>query len=139
MISQIDCLPVPLLLRAGKTLGFLLPGFHSILTKASTRGKAQAQGGDRRSRYYKSPEVLVLAPTRELGNQIAAEAAKYHVAGIDTVCVYGGASKGAQMASLRKGADCVVATPGRCIDLIDEGAFDLSQIRYLVLDEADRM
>jgi superfamily II DNA/RNA helicase len=83
--------------------------------------------------------VLVLAPTRELGNQIAAEAAKYHVAGIDTVCVYGGASKGAQMASLRRGADCVVATPGRCIDLIDEGAFDLSQIRYLVLDEADRM
>lgn len=83
--------------------------------------------------------MLVLAPTRELGNQIAAEASKYHSTGIDTVCLYGGASKGGQMGKLRRGADCVVATPGRCNDLIDEGAFDISQVRYLVLDEADRM
>jgi ATP-dependent RNA helicase DDX5/DBP2 len=120
-------------LTLGKTLGFLLPGFNNILTEAPQKRGA---GG---SRFYKSPRTLVLAPTRELGNQIAAEASKYYSAGIDTVCLYGGAPKGAQMGELRRGADCVVATPGRCNDMIQEGAFDISQIKYLVLDEADRM
>ena len=119
----------------GKTLGFLLPGFHNILSQVKNTPKKEY--GSRRT--YKSPQVMVLAPTRELGNQIAAEATKYSNAGIDTVCVYGGASKNTQIANLRRGADCVVGTPGRAIDLIDEGAFDLSQIKYLVLDEADRM
>lgn len=71
--------------------------------------------------------------------QTAAEADKYRAAGIRTVCVYGGASRMQQMNALREGADCVVATPGRCNDLISDGALDLSDVKYLVLDEADRM
>ena len=83
--------------------------------------------------------MLVLAPTRELTVQISTEAQKYTSAGIDTVTVYGGASKGPQVSALRKGVDCVVATPGRCNDLLEGGALDLSKVQYLVLDEADRM
>lgn len=128
---------VDLYFCAGKTLGFLLPGFQNILVNSANQPKHNPT--ERRRPAYKSPQVLVLAPTRELSNQIATEAYKYHAAGVSTVSLYGGAPKGAQVASLRQGADCVVATPGRCNDLIDEGVFDISKIKYLVLDEADRM
>eukprot|EP01032_Pedospumella_encystans_P026370 gene26370-29792_t len=128
---------------SGKTLGFLLPGFHNILNNKEKVGEEKSEG--RRSergtfrRSYNAPQVLVLAPTRELSNQIAAEALKYRDAGLDTVALYGGASKGEQVRGLRNGANVVVATPGRCNDLIEDGAFDVSKIKYLVLDEADRM
>jgi len=124
---------------SGKTLGFLLPGFHNILSNKEKAGddRRNERGTFRRS--YAAPQVLVLAPTRELSNQIAAEALKYKDAGLDTVALYGGASKGDQVRGLRNGATVVVATPGRCNDLIEDGAFDVSKIKYLVLDEADRM
>lgn len=124
---------------SGKTLGFLMPGFQNILKNIQQPavGNRSDRGTFRRS--FKAPQVLVLAPTRELSNQIAAEATKYQSAGISTVALYGGASKGEQVRALRNGADVVVATPGRCNDLIEDGAFDISQIKYLVLDEADRM
>lgn len=115
----------------------MLPGFQSILVNAANEPKGNQ--GDHRRPTYKSPQVLVLAPTRELSNQIATEAYKYHSSGVSTVSLYGGAPKGGQIASLRQGADCVVATPGRCNDLMDEGVFDTRKIKYLVLDEADRM
>jgi len=124
---------------SGKTLGFLLPGFQDILSKSQqpAAGARSDRGTFRRS--HKAPQMLILAPTRELSNQIAAEATKYQSAGITTVSLYGGAHKGEQVRALRNGADVVVATPGRCNDLIEDGAFDTSKIKYLVLDEADRM
>lgn len=126
---------------SGKTLGFLLPGFHNILSNKEKAGGGEERRNERGTfrRSYNAPQVLVLAPTRELSNQIAAESLKYKDAGLDTVALYGGASKGDQIRGLRNGANVVVATPGRCNDLIEDGAFDVSKIKYLVLDEADRM
>ena len=86
------------------------------------------------------PSVLILAPTRELTMQIEKEAFKFaRVVGINTACIYGGASKGDQIRKLRGGVDIVVGTPGRVNDLIEMGALDVSKVNYFVLDEADRM
>ena len=86
-------------------------------------------------------QALVLAPTRELALQ-SAEAITDMAArsrGLDVVAVYGGAPYGPQIGALRGGAQVVVGTPGRVIDLIDKGALQLDDVRYFVLDEADEM
>jgi len=88
----------------------------------------------------KGPIMLVVAPTREMAMQsqdVLEEAAKF--VKIRSVCVYGGVPKPPQRDALRRGVEVLVATPGRLIDLMEEGCCDLSQISYLVLDEADRM
>lgn len=114
-------------------MGFLLPAFLSILeTKKTVVTQA------RRSRHV-PPRALVVAPTRELAQQIAGESLKYRGAGINTITLFGGASRGPQAMDLRAGADIVVATPGRCNDFAESGELDLSKVQYLVLDEADRM
>jgi ATP-dependent RNA helicase DDX5/DBP2 len=88
----------------------------------------------------KNPQVLVLAPTRELCVQIFDEVEKYgRACGLKAACCYGGASKGPQVTKLSAGVDIVVATPGRCNDLMESGYLNLSKVNYLVLDEADRM
>ena len=87
-----------------------------------------------------APKVLVLAPTRELATQIEDEARKFGgPLGVKSVCCYGGAPKGPQMASLRQGAHVCIATPGRLNDFLEAGMVDLYACRYLVFDEADRM
>jgi len=86
-------------------------------------------------------QALVLAPTRELALQ-SAEAITDMAArsrGLDVVAVYGGAPYGPQIGTLKGGAQVVVGTPGRVIDLIDKGALQLDDVRYFVLDEADEM
>ncbi|WP_127842110.1 DEAD/DEAH box helicase [Actinomyces wuliandei] len=86
-------------------------------------------------------QALVLAPTRELALQ-SAEALTDMAArsrGLDVVAVYGGAPYGPQIGALRDGAQVVVGTPGRVIDLIEKGALRLDDVRYFVLDEADEM
>ena len=86
------------------------------------------------------PIALVLAPTRELAMQTAEVAEKSGaLCSIYSACIYGGAPKGPQYAALRKGAQIVVATPGRLKDLMMEGAVSLGRTTFLVLDEADRM
>ena len=93
-----------------------------------------------KSRVERTPRVLVLAPTRELTKQIEAEARKFgKVSGHHCMSVYGGAPKGEQIRSLRVGVDMVVATPGRCYDLMKMGYLQTDKIEYLVLDEADQM
>ena len=107
----------------GKTAAFLLP----ILQRLT-------KGPLRRVR------VLIVAPTRELAEQT-------HQMSIDlgkktkvrSVTVYGGVSRNRQVAALRRGAEIVVACPGRLLDLLGDGSIDLSQVEVLVLDEADRM
>merc|ERR1712112_218670 len=86
------------------------------------------------------PKMLIVSPTRELAmqSQEVLEAAGKSC-GVRSVCVYGGVPKWTQKEALKKGVEVVVATPGRLIDLINEGVCDLSQVSYLVLDEADRM
>jgi ATP-dependent RNA helicase DDX5/DBP2 len=84
--------------------------------------------------------LLVLAPTRELSVQTLEEAQKFgRVVGIRSVCCYGGSPKYAQIQALARGVECIIATPGRLNDLIEMRKADLSQVKYLVLDEADRM
>jgi superfamily II DNA/RNA helicase len=138
---------------SGKTVGFLLPALQKLMMENETMQKTSPGGaagkeklvpGKRvrvstRSRAV-SPRVLVLAPTRELVSQIEEVAQSYCLqAGLKSTAIYGGAAKGLQIQKLRSGADIVVATPGRCNDLTDMGVLDLSGIRHLVLDEADRM
>ena len=86
-------------------------------------------------------QVLILAPTRELGMQVSREIGAYgrNLKGLRTATVYGGAAFGPQIRDLKGGAQVVTATPGRLKDLLDKGIADLSTLRFLVLDEADQM
>ncbi|XP_047309028.1 DEAD-box ATP-dependent RNA helicase 40-like [Impatiens glandulifera] len=111
---------------SGKTLGYLMPAF--ILLR------------HRRNNPVHGPTVLVLAPTRELATQIQDEAIKFsRSSGISCTCLYGGAPKGPQLKELERGADIVVATPGRLNDILEMRKIEFRQISLLVLDEADRM
>ena len=86
------------------------------------------------------PQSLVLVPTRELASQVHAVLAPLAaVRHLRMVAIYGGASMDRQMEQLDRGADIVIATPGRLIDLGERGAIDVSDVRHIVLDEADRM
>lgn len=115
---------------SGKTCGFLLPVFHRHLLENAGRPQ---QG-------FAKPVLLVLAPTRELAVQIQDECNKFgRPVGIRSVCCYGGASKGPQIGAMERGVEIVIACPGRLNDLINMRKADLSNIKYLVLDEADRM
>lgn len=107
----------------GKTAAFALPLLHVIDAEK------------------KSPQALVVCPTRELCIQIVSEVElfKKHIRGVSVVAVYGGASIGAQIRDLKRGVQIVVATPGRLIDLIERKAINLEEIQYVVLDEADEM
>ncbi|WP_282837853.1 DEAD/DEAH box helicase [Microbacterium flavum] len=89
----------------------------------------------------KTPQALVLAPTRELALQVceAFESYAAHLKGVHVLPVYGGQGYGQQLSALRRGVHVVVGTPGRIMDHLDKGTLDLSELRFLVLDEADEM
>jgi ATP-dependent RNA helicase DDX3X len=124
---------------SGKTGGFLFP----ILAQAFQNGPspppaAQAGGYGRQRKAY--PMSLILAPTRELVSQIFEESRKFAYRSWVRPCVvYGGADIGSQLRQIERGCDLLVATPGRLVDLIERGRISLASIKYLVLDEADRM
>ena len=107
----------------GKTAAFLLPIFQRLIQYPSRRVR-----------------VLILAPTRELAEQIyraSVELGQY--TGVRSVAIYGGVLKGPQLATLHQRPEIVVACPGRLLDHLNEGNIDLSQVEVLVLDEADTM
>lgn len=127
---------------SGKTCAFLLPALQAISQTHVPPPSREAGEAPRRrsSRRGRTPRALVLAPTRELAQQIEREAAKYTTSvGISVASFYGGTPKGPQMRQLSRGVDVVVATPGRCNDLVETGMLELGDVDYLVLDEADRM
>ncbi|HEX7816948.1 DEAD/DEAH box helicase [Dyella sp.] len=107
----------------GKTAAFALPILSRINMKP---GK---------------PQALVLAPTRELAIQVAEAFQRYaaHFPGFQVLPIYGGQSYGPQLHALKRGVNIVVGTPGRVIDHLERGTLDLSELRFLVLDEADEM
>ena len=107
----------------GKTAAFLLPIFQRLIKYPTRRVR-----------------VLILAPTRELAEQIhqASVELGQHT-GVRSVAIYGGVGKGPQLVKLRRGPEIVVACPGRLLDHLNEGNIDLSQVEVLVLDEADTM
>ncbi|GME71596.1 unnamed protein product [[Candida] boidinii] len=122
---------------SGKTGGFLFP----VLSESFKVGPAPTPEAS--STFYKSkayPTALIMAPTRELVSQIYDEARKFAYRSWMRCCVvYGGADVGTQIRQLKKGCDLLVATPGRLNDLLERGEISLQNIKYLVLDEADRM
>ena len=107
----------------GKTAAFLLPIFQRLIQHPTRKVR-----------------VLILAPTRELAEQIhqaSVELGRH--SGVKSVAIYGGVSKGPQLAALHRGPEIVVACPGRLLDHLHEGDIDLRQVEVLVLDEADTM
>ncbi|CAG2180706.1 unnamed protein product, partial [Oppiella nova] len=107
---------------SGKTLCYVLPAFVRIAREGVQRG----------------PKCVVLAPTRELAQQIQSVVRRYQF--VSSVCLYGGASRMPQMQALRNNnPQIIIATPGRMNDFVESSVVDLRTVDYLVLDEADRM
>lgn len=118
---------------SGKTLAYVLPVLQLLMATAASRDEAPQK---------RITQVLVLVPTRELATQVSEvlrDVARPLTQSIKVGTVFGGVSINPQMMSLRSGADVVVATPGRLLDLVDHNALHLGQVKHLVLDEADRL
>ena len=110
----------------GKTASFILPILHRL-----------SQNEPEKNRNIRA---LVLTPTRELASQVADSAEAYSkYLPIQSAAVFGGVSMHAQIHKLRRGVDLLIATPGRLLDHVRQRTIDLSNVEYLVLDEADRM
>ncbi|RIY34648.1 DEAD/DEAH box helicase [Psittacicella gerlachiana] len=132
--TQIQAQAIPYLLEgrdilglaqtgSGKTASFMLPLLANLDTS------------------LKAAQILVLTPTRELANQVTSatnDFAKY-LPKVNPLAIYGGQSYGLQIKALKNGAQVIIATPGRLVDHITRGTIDLSQIKAVVLDEADEM
>lgn len=138
--SPIQAQTIPLLLDGkdvmglaqtgtGKTAAFAVPALSRLAELADINGST------------KDTQVLVLAPTRELALQVAEAFTSYatEMEDFTVLPVYGGSPYGPQLNGLRRGAQVVVGTPGRVIDHLKRGSLDLSNLQYLVLDEADEM
>lgn len=120
---------------SGKTVAYALPVLQRLMAVAASREEAT-------SKTKRTTRVLVLVPTRELATQVSdvlRDLARPLTRSIKVGTVFGGVSINPQMMSLRSGADIVVATPGRLLDLVDHNALHLGQVQHLVLDEADRL
>ncbi|ALU40728.1 cold-shock protein [Kocuria flava] len=113
----------------GKTAAFAVPALSRLAELADVNGVSR------------DVQVLVLAPTRELALQVGEAFSSYatHLEDFHVLPVYGGSPYGPQLAGLRRGAQVVVGTPGRVIDHLTKGSLDLSNLQYVVLDEADEM
>ena len=113
---------------SGKTVAFIVP----LITKLIAAGSVPRKPG--------KPRALVLAPTRELADQIDRTAnALAKSVGFYTACIYGGVPQRRQENMMSRGTDIVVATPGRLEDLMAQGVIDLSEVETIVVDEADHM
>lgn len=146
---------------SGKTCGYLLPSLQNYInenpnySQQSRSGAMSGRGygtggrfGGRGGGYGRgagnqpasTPFLLVLAPTRELACQILVETQKFcRDLYLRAVCCYGGSPKGPQIGAIERGVDCIIATPGRLNDLLEMRKVTLSNIKFVVLDEADRM
>ncbi|KAL2299434.1 hypothetical protein Nmel_014090 [Mimus melanotis] len=112
---------------SGKTIAFLLPMFRHIMDQ---RALEEGEG----------PIAVIMTPTRELALQITKECKKFSkTLGLRVVCVYGGTGISEQIAELKRGAEIIVCTPGRMIDMLAGRVTNLRRVTYVVLDEADRM
>ncbi|GAB4008654.1 DEAD/DEAH box helicase [Nocardioides ultimimeridianus] len=127
-----------------ETIPHLLEGRDVVGLAQTGTGKTAAFALpilDRLDLSQKTPQALVLAPTRELALQVCEAFEKYaaHSRGVKMLPVYGGQAYGVQLSALRRGVHIVVGTPGRIMDHLEKGTLDLTELRFLVLDEADEM
>ncbi len=114
----------------GKTAAFVLPMLHKLSMSRSAQNKFGGTG----------IRALVLTPTRELAAQVEESVRTYgKYLQLSSTVVFGGVGMNPQISKLKKGVDILVATPGRLLDLLQQGMLDLGQVQMLVLDEADRM
>ncbi|MDQ6526233.1 DEAD/DEAH box helicase [Nocardioides sp. LHD-245] len=145
------------ILKALKDIGYESPSaiqaetIPHLLEGRDVMGLAQTGTGktaafalpilDRLDLAQKTPQALILAPTRELALQVCEAFEKYaaNLRGVHVLPVYGGQGYGVQLSALRRGVHIVVGTPGRIMDHLDKGTLDLTELRFLVLDEADEM
>uniref|UniRef100_K3WM87 RNA helicase n=1 Tax=Globisporangium ultimum (strain ATCC 200006 / CBS 805.95 / DAOM BR144) TaxID=431595 RepID=K3WM87_GLOUD len=112
---------------SGKTLAFTLPMVQHVMDQ-------------RELRKDEGPIAVVLAPTRELAHQIFTHAKRFlHLYGAECAAIYGGVGKWEQIQAVRKGAEVIVATPGRLIEMIRKKTVKMNRVTFVVLDEADRM
>jgi ATP-dependent RNA helicase RhlE len=124
----------------GKTAAFALPTLHRLSTTGSKVNDDVKRHGRHHRKAWRPIRALVLAPTRELAAQIVASFATYgRFTGLRYTVVYGGVGQGPQVRALQNGVDVLVATPGRLLDLMEQGHIDLSAVEILILDEADQM
>jgi ATP-dependent RNA helicase RhlE len=136
----------------GKTAAFALPTLHKLSTSVSPalanapapKQKQNGQNGRSRDSFPRADRrpirTLILAPTRELAVQIGQSFKTYgHFTGLRYTCVYGGVGQGTQVRALQNGVDVLVATPGRLLDLMEQGHINLRNVEILILDEADQM
>lgn len=115
---------------SGKTAAFVIPMLDYISHLPPLNDENR----------HKGPYALIMAPTRELANQIESETAKFATRmGYKSVSIIGGRSVEEQQFALRDGAEIIIATPGRLKDMIDKSMIVMTQCRYVVMDEADRM
>lgn len=127
-----------------QTIPYLLQGRDVMGLAQTGTGKTAAFALpilDQLDSSQKTPQALVLAPTRELALQVCEAFEKYaaNLRGVSVLPVYGGQGYGVQLSALRRGVDIVVGTPGRIMDHLEKGTLDLTELRFLVLDEADEM
>ncbi|CAB4409753.1 unnamed protein product [Rhizophagus irregularis] len=123
---------------SGKTAAFLIPTLSKLFGKAKKLAAPRPQSGARR--FKAEPLVLIIAPTRELATQIFDECRRFTYRSMLRPCVvYGGAEVAPQKIELAKGCDVLTATPGRLNDFLERGIVSLRRVKYLILDEADRM
>lgn len=132
--SPIQAQTIPVLLEGNDVMGLAQTG----------TGKTAAFALPILSRIdvtKRHPQALVLAPTRELALQVADSFQSFadHLGDIHVLPIYGGQAYGIQLSGLRRGAQIIVGTPGRVIDHLEKGSLDISELRFLVLDEADEM
>ena len=114
----------------GKTAAFVLPMLHKLCAVEAPRNKFGGTG----------IRALVLTPTRELAAQVEESVKTYgKYLELTSTVVFGGVGMNPQITRVKKGVDILVATPGRLLDLLQQGVLDLGQVQILVLDEADRM
>ena len=120
----------------GKTAAFALPTLQRLMTSRPQTGASRRRQRSGR----RAVRALILTPTRELAAQVGDSLATYgkHTNVRHTV-IYGGVRQGAQVRALQAGIDVLVATPGRLLDLIEQGFIDLAAVEVLILDEADQM
>ena len=147
----------PRVLQAVQEVGYETPSpiqaetIPTLLTGRDVVGLAQTGTGktaafalpilSRLDLPQKKPQALVLAPTRELALQVCEAFERYaaHLPGVHVLPVYGGQGYGVQLSALRRGVHVIVGTPGRIMDHLEKGTLDLTELRFLVLDEADEM
>jgi ATP-dependent RNA helicase RhlE len=136
--TEIQAASIPHLLTGGDLLGSAQTGTGKTAAFALPILEHLSEIGKRPRRH--EVRALVLTPTRELANQVTDSFNRYaHFTKCHATAVYGGVGYVPQVRALRSGADVLVATPGRLLDLFEEGHLDLEFVKHFVLDEADRM